>query len=365
MQLQAYATGTCRRAIPSAFDVSGLVNMGAPPPGAPPPAAPLMRWSTEAPGPRLPPNGRPQAVGGRGSGRPSTGAVPAPGGSRLLASLVRAPGSGGGGFAAARTGLGAAPGQGQGGASLIDSLESAMEAGRPLPAAPVLAQAPASAPQRFAGAPRQALFRSTQHASASGGAGPSRGPALRPGPDPPLRPASGTAWQPACAPAGAGPSRVLPAPGHAWQPYPGHATPPASRGAQAGPAAGALPRPQPDLAAPSAAPKESVAEYMARLKQELEPDRFARIEALLRAYKAVRHPSECCQPQQGQCRPDRSRCFAFLVPECGGLSLRPHLHHAYLRQGPQQQGTDNICGSVGVTSAHYQLHPVVITSHLP
>ena len=288
----------CRRAIPSAFDVSGLVNMGAPPPGAPPPAAPLMRWSTEAPGPRLPADGRPQAAGGRGSVRPSTGAVPAPGRSRLLASLVRTPGSGGcaggGEFAAARrgSGLGAASGQGQGGASLIDSLESAMERGRPLPAAPSFAQAPASAPQRFAGAPRQALPRASQHACASAGAGPSWGPAQRPVPIQAPRQASGTARPPACLSGGAEPSRVLPAPGHARQPAAGHAMLPASRGAQAGPAAGALPRPEPDLAALSAAPKESVAEYMARLKQELEPDRFARIEALLRGYKAVRHPSE-------------------------------------------------------------------------
>lgn len=269
--------------------------MGAPPPGAPPPAAPLMRWSTEAPGPRLPAGDRPQAAGGRASGRPPSGAAPAPGGSRLLASLVRAPGSGAGGFAAARRGVVPGPGESQGGASLIDSLESAMERGRPLPAAPVMAQAPASAPQRSAGAPRQALLRATQHACAAAGAEPSRGPALRPGPvltSFSSRQASGKARPPACMPAGAEPSRVLPAPGHARQPAPGHAVLPASGGALAGPSAGALPRPEPDLAAPSAAPKESVAEYMARLKQELEPDRFARIEALLRAYKAVRHPTE-------------------------------------------------------------------------
>ena len=249
-----------------------------------------MRWSTEAPGPRLPADGRRQATGGRGSGRPSTVAVPAPGGSRLLASLVRAPGGGGGGSAAARTGLGATPGQGQGSASLIDSLESAMERGRPLPAAPVLAQAHAATPQRFAGEPRQTLPRASQYACASAGAGPSRGPALRPEPVQAPRQASGTARQAACMLAGAGPFRVLPAPGHARQPAPGHAMPPASRRPLAGPSAGALPRPEPDLVEPSAAPKESVAEYMARLKQELEPDRFARIEALLRAYKAVRHP---------------------------------------------------------------------------
>ena len=300
MQLQSYAIDICRRAIPSAFDVSGLVNMGAPPPGAPPPAAPLMRWSTEAPGPRLPAGDRPQAAGGRVSGKPSSGAAPAPGGSRLLASLVRVPGSGGGGFPAARTGLGAALGQSQGGASLIDSLESAMERGWPLPAAPVLAQAPASAAQRFAGAPRQALPRASQHACAAGGAGPSRGSALRPGPVQAPRQASCTARQPACMSGGAEPSRFLPAPGHARQPAAGHATLPASRGPLAGPSsADVLPRPEPDLAAPSAAPKESVAEYMARLKQELEPDRFARIEALLRGYKAVRHPCNLCQPKKG------------------------------------------------------------------
>lgn len=338
VQLQNHATDTCRRAIPSAFDVSGLVNMGAPPPGAPPPAAPLMRWSTEAPGPRLPPNGRPQAAGGRASVRPSTGVVPAPGGSRLLAGLVRAPGSGGGGFAAAKTGLGAAPGQGQGGASLIDSLESAMDRGRPPPAAPILAQATASALLRFSGAPRQV----TPHACAASGAGPSRGPALRPEPVQAPRPAYGAARQPACASAGAEPSRVLPAPGHAWQPPAGHAVPPASRGPLAGPAAGALPRPGPDLAAPSAAPKESVAEYMARLKQDLEPDRFARIEALLRAYKAVRHPSEGCQPHEGSAgltAQHAEQLMSLCISTCCCAPFAPCASQA----GRAEQGAQAVC----------------------
>ena len=293
-----------RRAVPSAFDVSGLVHMGAPQ-GAPLPAAPLMRWSTEAPGPRLPADDRPRATGGRASGRISSGAAPAPGGSRLLASLVRAPSSGGGSgcgggvFAASGRGAGLGSRQSQGGASLIDSLESAMDRGRPLPAAPVLAQAPASAPQRFAGAPRQAFARATQHACAAAGEGPSRGPALRPEPVLALRQAPGTARQPSCAAVVAEPLRGPPAPDLARQPAAGRATPPARGGALAGPAAGA---PKCELAAPGAAPKESAAEYMARLKQELKPERFARIEALLRGYKAVRHPRGWCQPWKCRAR---------------------------------------------------------------
>lgn len=214
--------------------------MAGPTADARPPAAPLVRWSTEAPGPRLPGAGaaKPRSA----ADKPSAAAAPARGYSRLLAGLMHTPGSGGGaggGAAAARGG--ARVRSTLGGGSLVDSLAGAVDRGRAPPAAPPApALSAAREPRRFPGA---------------------------------LRPASSPAAYPAQEPRGS-------ALGHARQPAAGGLL--RDVGGQGQAAAGSASQP-----APAQAPKETAADYMARLKQELPPGAFARIEELLRRFRKV------------------------------------------------------------------------------
>jgi len=247
----------CRHGIPSAFDMSGLATMAgaqslAQPPSAP---APIMRWSTSMPGPRL---SHPATEGAGPCEPPCRKAAPtgrqraadaARSHSRLLAGLTATQsiggGGGGGNAAAGAQGGGAKAGGPRAGGSLIDRLASAVECGRTPPPAP---PAPPAA--------RAALDPVTPYQQRGASAA---------GPAPPRAAASQAAPSEAARPAPDAPPR------------PARQSPPKRAARAADPAL------QPD-----APPKETPAEYMARLKQELDPDAFARVEELLRAFRKAR-----------------------------------------------------------------------------
>jgi len=239
--------------------MSGLATMAgaqslAQPPSAP---APVMRWSTSTPGPRL---SHPATEGAGPCEPPCNEAAPigrqravdaARSHSRLLAGLTAAHsigGGGGGNAAAGALGGGTKAGGLRAGGSLIDRLASAVECGRtPPPALPAPPAARAAfnpiTPCKQRGA--SDAGRTPPCAAASLAEPGEAGAAARPAPDAPPRPAR--------------------------QSPPGRA------------ARAADPTPP-----PHAPPKETPAEYMARLKQELDPDAFARVEELLRAFRKAR-----------------------------------------------------------------------------
>jgi len=245
-----------RHGIPSAFDMSGLATMAgaqslAQPPGAP---APIMRWSTSMPGPRL---SHPATEGAGPCEPPCSKAAPigrqraadaARSHSRLLAGLTAAQsigGGGGGNAAAGAQGGGAKAGGSQAGGSLIDRLASAVECGRTPPPAP-----PAPSGARAGVDPRPPY---QQRGASAAGPAPPRAAASQAEPSEAARPAPDA------------------------PPRPARQSPPSRAARAAGPT---LP--------PDAPPKETPAEYMARLKQELDPDAFARVEELLRAFRKAR-----------------------------------------------------------------------------